>query len=131
MSQLLSTYMAFSAEPFSDSNREIADNVARTALKDKSLILDPFCGVGGNTIAFALSGRWKRVYAMEKDAATLACAKHNAEIYGVADQITWFQGDCFDILGLDETNSDNAIWQLKTVIGLHGVIFASPPWGGL
>ena len=108
----------------------MAEHVATTAPKDRSLIIDAFCGVGGNTIAFALSGRWKRVYAIEKDEATLACAKHNAEIYGVADKITWFQGDCFEILDVDDEKKENAVWQLKTVLGMHGVIFASPPWGG-
>src|SRR4051812_27518316 len=75
--------------------REIARYMAAAAPPDRRIIIDTFCGVGGNTIAFALSGRWDRVYAIEKDAATLACAKHNAEIYGVADKITFFQGDCF------------------------------------
>lgn len=88
------------------------------------------CGVGGNAIAFALSGKWKRVYAIEKDAATLACAKHNAEIYGVADQITWFHGDCLEILGLDESKQEKTVPQLKALIATFGVIFASPPWGG-
>lgn len=88
------------------------------------------CGVGGNAIAFALSGRWKRVYAIEKDATTLACAKHNAEIYGVADRITWFHGDCFEVLGLDESKKENAVEALKAIATQYGVIFASPPWGG-
>jgi 16S rRNA G966 N2-methylase RsmD len=87
--------------------------------------------VGGNTIAFALSGRWDRVYAIEKDKAALACAKHNAEIYGVADQITFFHGDYFDILGLDDSDdSEPEVYSLRTLIGGHGVVFASPPWGG-
>lgn len=109
---------------------EIADHMAGAAPEQKSIIIDLFCGVGGNTIAFALSGRWKRVYAIEKDAATLACAKHNAEIYGVTDRITFFQGDCFELLGLDGTNQENAVLPLQTVVGTYGVVFASPPWGG-
>lgn len=85
-------------------------------------MIDCFAGVGGNTIHFALSGRWDRVYGIEKDAEVLACARHNAEIYGVADQIEWIEGDCFDVL--------------KDVVGRDGgdgtrvVIFGSPPWGG-
>jgi len=104
--------------------------VGAAAPKDRQIIVDVFCGVGGNTIAFALSGRWKRVYAIEKDAATLACAKHNAAIYGVADRITWFQGDCFEILGVDEDHQKNAVGALKTILSQYGVIFGSPPWGG-
>jgi 16S rRNA G966 N2-methylase RsmD len=93
-------------------------------------MLDPFCGAGGNTIAFALSGRWKRVYAIEKDPATLECAMQNARIYGVHDQITWFEGDCFEILGLGDGDKEKEVGALKSVIEQYGVVFASPPWGG-
>ena len=88
------------------------------------------CGVGGNTIAFAQSGRWKRVYAIEKDRATLDCAIHNAEVYGVADRITWLHGDCFEVLGLAETKGIDATDTLKKIASNYGVFFASPPWGG-
>ena len=70
-------------------------------------------------IAFAQSGRWKRIYAIEKDPAALACAKHNAELYKVQDRISWYQGDCFNVLEQD-------LAQLSK----HSIIFASPPWGG-
>ena len=83
------------------------------------ILIDCFAGVGGNVIAFALSGRWKRVYAIEKDPRALACAKHNAEIYGVRDRISWYEGDCFEILR-------NELAEL----GKHSILFASPPWGG-
>lgn len=82
--------------------------------------MDAFAGAGGNTIAFARSGHWKRVYAIEKDPAVLRCAQHNAEVYGVADKITWFQGDCFEIIKS----------QLKD-LAPYSVLFASPPWGGM
>lgn len=108
----------------------IAQHVADAAPSNKAIIIDAFCGVGGNTIAFALSGKWKRVYAIEKDAATLACAKHNAEIYGVADKITWFHGDCFELLGVVDTNPAATVGALKAIASQYGIIFASPPWGG-
>lgn len=107
---------------------KIAKHLAQAAPDDRAVVIDPFCGVGGNTIALALSGRWKRVYAIEKDPATLACARHNAEIYGVGDKITWFEGDCFDIFGLNQ--GKEADTPLATLVQRHGVIFASPPWGG-
>ena len=79
-----------------------------------------FAGAGGNTIAFALSRRWNKVIAIEKDQSTIACAQHNAAIYGVADQITWVNDDSFSYLA----NPFSAIDISKTAI------FASPPWGG-
>ncbi|KAJ9494918.1 putative diacylglycerol O-acyltransferase tgs1 [Exophiala xenobiotica] len=108
----------------------IAQHVSEAAPPNRSIIIDAFCGVGGNTIAFALSGKWKRVYGIEKDAATLTCAKHNAEIYGVSDKITWFHGDCFEILGAMDGRTEKTVDALKAIAGKFGIIFASPPWGG-
>jgi trimethylguanosine synthase len=105
---------------------KIAEHVAAMRPAKKSILLDAFCGAGGNTIAFALSGEWKRVYAIEKDEATLNCARHNAEIYGVQDQISWFHGDCFELLGQGE----KGIKELRELVAEFAIIFASPPWGG-
>lgn len=93
--------------------------MANASSAEKAILIDCFCGVGGNVIAFALSGRWKRVYAIERDPKVLECAIHNAKIYGVHNQISWYQGDCFEILRKDLAGLAN-----------HSVIFASPPWGG-
>ena len=59
------------------------------------------------------------VYAIEKDEASLKCAKHNAQIYGVEDRISWYLGDFAEVL---QTNMRE--------LGPHSIIFASPPWGG-
>lgn len=100
-------------------SRSIAKHISEAAPAEKAILIDCFAGVGGNVIAFALSGRWRRVYAIEKDPKALACAKHNAKIYGVQDKISWYAGDCFEIVGKDLAK-----------LGSHSVIFASPPWGG-
>ncbi|KAL5121096.1 putative diacylglycerol O-acyltransferase tgs1 [Pleosporales sp. CAS-2024a] len=97
---------------------KIAAHIAESAPADKTVIVDAFAGVGGNAIALARSGRWDRVFAMEKDAKTLQCAKHNAEIYGVAHKIFWLAGDCFEAMTRFAGNKNL-------------VIFASPPWGGV
>lgn len=88
--------------------------------QSKTVLIDAFAGVGGNTIAFALSGKWQQIFAIEKDPATLACAKHNAEIYGVAKKIFWINGDCFEEI------------KKRFTAGMKekAVVFASPPWGG-
>ncbi|KAF9731366.1 hypothetical protein PMIN06_010050 [Paraphaeosphaeria minitans] len=96
---------------------KIAAHIAESAPKEKTIIIDAFAGVGGNAIAFARSGRWEQVFAVEKDPKTMKCAKHNAEIYGVAKKIVFHTGDCFDII--------------KRFVGKNNiVIFGSPPWGG-
>lgn len=97
----------------------IATHLSAISPPGKKIVIDAFAGAGGNTIAFALSGRWNQIFAIEKDPDTLKCAKHNAEIYGVAKKIFWIEGDCFELMkGRLKSTAKNA------------VIFASPPWGG-
>ncbi|KAI9834938.1 MAG: hypothetical protein M1819_002661 [Sarea resinae] len=98
---------------------KIAEHIAASAPPEKKIIIDAFAGVGANAIAFAQSGRWERVFAVEKDPEVLKCAKHNADIYGVANKIWWIEGDCFDVLK-----------KRLAALGKESVIFASPPWGG-
>jgi trimethylguanosine synthase len=101
------------------SNRTIADHVAKSAPKSKTILIDAFGGAGGNAIAFALSGRWQQIFVFEKDPHVIKCAKHNAGIYGVEKKIMWVQADCLiEIPKRFRKHVDSA------------VIFASPPWGG-
>ena len=99
---------------------QIAEDVSNAAPTRKAVLIDCFAGVGGNAIAFAQTSRWNRIYAIEKDPKVLACGKHNAELYGVGDKISWYQGDCFEILR-------DQLADLHE----HSVVFASPPWGGV
>lgn len=116
------------------SDSQMCSQVAHDMLKtdeSKRVIIDMFAGAGGNSIAFALSGRWDRVIAIEKDQATLACAQNNAECYEVEDgQITWVRGDSFAFLKTlieepEKVHPDLRVPEATTVI------FASPPWGGV
>jgi trimethylguanosine synthase len=130
------------------------DHDAGELEKQPGLVIDMFAGAGGNTIAFALSDQYEHVIGIEKDAATLACAQHNADVYGVEPgRITWVHGDSFEFLammkaqlGLQGSDGDNkakvsgsdgskARRKLRelidTVDPANTVIFASPPWGGI
>ena len=49
-------------------------------------MVDAFVGVGGNAIAIATDGG-HRIIAFDVDENRLAIAKHNAEVYGVAERI--------------------------------------------
>lgn len=101
-------------------NRKVAEDLAALTSKSKTVLIDMFAGAGGNVIAFALSKRWSTIIAIEKDPSVMACAQHNADIYGVFDQITWIKDDSFSYMESNSTTIDPS----KTVI------FASPPWGG-
>lgn len=98
---------------------QVASDMAASIDPSKTTIVDIFAGAGGNSIAFARSGRWEKVISIEKDPSVIACAKNNAAIYGVADKITWINDDCFDFVSKD----GNIDFKTST-------IFASPPWGG-
>lgn len=89
-----------------------------------------FGGVGGNTISFALSERWDRVISIEKDAATLACAQNNAEIYEVdPSTVTWVHGDSFEFLDRLFNRPEELHEDLQLDLN-STMLFASPPWGG-
>ena len=102
------------------SRSKIAEHIAKSRPAGKRVLIDAFAGAGGNTIAFARSGQWDQIFAIEKDPKILKCAKHNAEIYGVQNKIWWHQGDCFEIIKT----------KLASIAKTQAVIFASPPWGG-
>ncbi|EDO39303.1 predicted protein [Nematostella vectensis] len=95
---------------YSVTPERIAEHIAERCRCD--LIVDAFCGVGGNAIQFAFT--CERVIAIDIDPVKIDCARHNAEIYGVADRIEFVLGDFRQIVP-----------QLKA-----DVIFLSPPWGG-
>ncbi|XP_060099737.1 trimethylguanosine synthase [Heteronotia binoei] len=99
---------------FSVTPEKIAEHIAERVKQsfNSDIIIDAFCGVGGNTIQFALAA--KRVIAVDIDPVKIALAHNNAEVYGVADQIEFICGDFMQLAS-----------------GLKAdVVFLSPPWGG-
>ncbi|KAF9434899.1 Trimethylguanosine synthase [Entomortierella beljakovae] len=95
---------------YSVTPEKIATHIAQRCASD--VIIDAFCGVGGNAIQFALTCH--RVIAIDIDPVRLMCAKHNARIYGVEDRIEFICGDYMTLIP-----------KLKA-----DVVFLSPPWGG-
>jgi len=118
----------------------IAEDMASARFAAKRTLVDLFAGAGGNTIAFALSERWDRIVAIERDPDALACAQHNAAAYGVPDDaITWVLGDSLAFLAAVAATAQGGG---RAVIMDDGegavdvdpattVLFASPPWGGV
>uniref|UniRef100_A0A3B4AGA6 Trimethylguanosine synthase n=1 Tax=Periophthalmus magnuspinnatus TaxID=409849 RepID=A0A3B4AGA6_9GOBI len=100
---------------FSVTPEKIAEHIAvrvQSTFRSAQLIVDAFCGVGGNAIQFALSG--SRVLAVDIDPVRLDLTRHNAAVYGVADRMDFIQGDF-----------------LQLAPRLRGdVVFLAPPWGG-
>jgi len=95
---------------YSVTPESIAIHIAERCRCD--VIIDAFCGVGGNTIQFAMI--CSHVIAIDIDANRIECARHNAEIYGVADRIDFIVGNYFELCPYLSAD----------------VVFLSPPWGG-
>ncbi|KAH8399010.1 hypothetical protein KR215_000304 [Drosophila sulfurigaster] len=97
---------------FSVTPEKIAKQIAQRLASD--IVVDAFCGCGGNAIQFARSCR--RVIAIDIDVNKLEMAKHNAAIYGVADKIEFIHADFLHFASSTRLRAD--------------VVFLSPPWGG-
>ncbi|TDL26500.1 S-adenosyl-L-methionine-dependent methyltransferase [Rickenella mellea] len=103
---------------YSVTPEKMADQIAERCRCDT--ILDAFCGVGGNAIAFAKT--CNRVIALDTSPVRLALARHNAAVYGVADRIEFILADYLDFARsyINRSPSSRRI----------DVVFLSPPWGG-
>ncbi|KAF5376839.1 hypothetical protein D9757_008885 [Collybiopsis confluens] len=105
---------------FSCTPERIANQIAERCRCDT--ILDAFCGVGGNAIAFAKT--CQRVIALDTSPIRLALARHNAQIYGVAQHIEFVLTDYISFantyLSGPKSSTSRKI----------DVVFLSPPWGG-
>ncbi|XP_076341529.1 trimethylguanosine synthase 1 isoform X2 [Tachypleus tridentatus] len=95
---------------FSVTPEQIAHHIAKRCACD--VIIDAFCGAGGNAIQFAFT--CQKVIAIDIDPGKVALAQHNAAIYGVLDKIEFIVGDYFHLISTFKAD----------------VIFLSPPWGG-
>lgn len=79
--------------------RALARRQARLLLElagFEGLVIDGFCGLGGDAIAFAQAGA--RVIAVELDPGRFELARRNARAMGVSDRIDLRQGDIADLL---------------------------------
>ncbi|XP_037088496.1 LOW QUALITY PROTEIN: trimethylguanosine synthase-like [Pollicipes pollicipes] len=95
---------------FSVTPEHIARHLADRCRAD--VIVDAFCGVGGNAIQFAATCRL--VIAVDICPERVRLARHNAAVYGVQHNIQFVVGDFF-----------------RLAPRLHAdAVFLSPPWGG-
>jgi len=107
---------------YSVTPEAIATQIAERCRCD--VVLDAFCGVGGNAIAFART--CERVIALDTSPTRLALARHNAALHGVAARIEFvladFRSFAARILNPESSSSSPA----RKI----DVVFLSPPWGG-
>lgn len=83
-----------------------------------SVILDGFCGAGGNLIQFARRSELITVIGCDIDLQKIKFAKNNAKVYGVENQCEFIVGDFRDMV---KSFKDSRV----------DAVFLSPPWGGV
>jgi trimethylguanosine synthase len=95
---------------YSVGPEEVADKNARKT--GARIVVDGFCGIGGNTIGFAKHA--EHVYAIEIDHERIEMAKNNLKVYGLEDKVTFIEGDYFEVAPTIQADA----------------VFIAPPWGG-
>ncbi|KAI9433480.1 S-adenosyl-L-methionine-dependent methyltransferase [Lactarius indigo] len=104
---------------YSVTPEAIATQIAERCRCD--VVLDAFCGVGGNAIAFART--CERVIALDTSPTRLALARHNAALHGVATRIEFVLADFRSFAARLRNPSASPARKID-------VVFLSPPWGG-
>lgn len=133
--------------------------IASAIFKSRGVvILDAFCGVGGNGIGFALHEDVSLVICVDTDREKLRMAANNAFVYNVdPSKILFIKGNAIDILGFysnggieskmkkesdDVNESENCQDETCNGYKISGksslrknqnldCVFLSPPWGGM
>lgn len=98
--------------------KHIAERVQKSIGEGYTLIIDGFCGVGGNLIQFACQSPYVRVIGCDISIERIQMAQNNAKIYGVSHQCEFILGDFMNIMPALRCNRIDAV-------------FLSPPWGGI
>ena len=129
----------------------IAKRISRLGKKKTDLVvLDPFCGVGGNGIAFSLHSDISLVICVDVDKNKLKMAANNVSKYGVdPSKILFIHDNACEVLqkyqdGALRNEKDNELEKLESeeccgyrITGIDDLpstidhIFLSPPWGGV
>ena len=132
---------------YSTTPEVIADHTANRSIRmgktyfsnkrSDLIILDAFCGCGGNAIAFAKNKDISLVIAVDNDLQKIEMAKHNAKIYGIPkNKIIFLVADAIEVINCYSNGSICPDAQLSRIIkeaelpDCIDIIFISPPWGG-
>jgi trimethylguanosine synthase len=120
---------------YSVTPEAIANHIATHLVgdKEKVVVFDPFCGCGGNAIAFAAQSGVAQVVCIDVDIEKLKKAHHNASIYGVQQKLLLVHGNAYDVLSRYKDGSliESESTKKHKLPASIDVIFLSPPWGGL
>ncbi|GAX23253.1 trimethylguanosine synthase [Fistulifera solaris] len=127
----------------------IANHIAQRVIeaskkKEGMILLEAFCGAGGNAIAFARRPEVSKVICVDINLQRLKMAAHNCGVYEIPkDKVVFIHADaCAVLKTLASERKETAVDEPKTVISGYDcgsvsslpheidAIFFSPPWGG-
>jgi SAM-dependent methyltransferase len=99
--------MLFTRDGLEQASSEVTSAHAAARYPAATLVADLCCGIGGNLIAL---GAGRRVLAVDLDPVSLAFARHNAAVYGVADGLAAVRADVTNVslTGVDAVFVDPA-----------------------
>jgi predicted RNA methylase len=99
--------MFFTADGLEQASTEVVSRHRRRRYQDCAAVADLCCGIGGDLVALAADAR---VTAVDTDPVHLWMARHNAEVYDVAEHVTTREGDVreADLTGIDAVFIDPA-----------------------
>jgi SAM-dependent methyltransferase len=86
--------MLFTRAGLEQASSEATSAHAAARYPAGALVADLCCGIGGNLISL---GAGRRVLAVDLDPVSLAFARHNAWVYGVADGLAAVRADVTDV----------------------------------
>ena len=93
--------MLFTRDGLEQSSVESVARHRAARLAGAGRIADLCCGIGGDLVALAAG---HEVLAVDRDATHLRLARHNAQVYGVADRVSYRAADVRDV-GLAEVDA--------------------------
>ena len=86
----LAQRMLFTADGLEQSSGEVLAAHSAARYRSFGRVADICCGLGGDSLALA---RYAHVPAFDRDPIRLACAEHNAAVYGLGDRISFQLAD--------------------------------------
>lgn len=94
------------------------------------VVLDCFCGVGGNAIAIAAKLNCQVVVAVDCDPKKINMLRKNSSIYEVARKIECVCDDAYNLLSRLK-DCEKVVPNLVSNPYLTDLVILAPPWGGI
>jgi len=100
--------MFFTSLGLEQSSSEKISNHIASRFKENWQVADLGCGIGGNLLA--LAKKTKKVVALDEDEITLTCAKLNAKVYELENEIEFLNLKAEEFIGSEKMKNIEAVF---------------------